>query len=195
MPVNVALFTPAAGPRAADRFLFVGRLNRQKGIGLLLEALAAATRGTSLDVAGDGDDRAALEARARELGVADRVRWHGTRTQEQLVPMYRAATAVVVPSEGEGLGLVAVEAQLCEAPVIAFRSGGLTDVIEDGRTGMLAPAGDMRALARAMDALLARADHGAALGKTGRAAALARYSPDVVAQHYASIYEGARHDS
>lgn len=195
MPVNVALFSPAATPRAADRFLFVGRLNAQKGISLLLDALAATTSGASLDVVGDGDQRAELETRARAIGVAARVRWHGAQPQERLVPLYRAATAVVIPSEGEGLGLVAVEAQLCETPVIAFRSGGLTDVIEDGRTGLLSPPGDIRALAAAMDALTARADRGAALGKAGRAAALARYSPDVVASHYASIYEGAKHDS
>ncbi len=195
MPVNVGLFSPGTAPRAADRFLFVGRLNQQKGIALLLDALALATPDASLDVAGDGDDRAALEVRAQTLGIGSRVRWLGAQSQEQLVPLYRAATAVVIPSEGEGLGLVAVEAQLCETPVIAFRSGGLTDVIDDGRTGVLSPPGDVRALANAMNALLARVDRGATMGKAGRAAALARYSPDVVAQHYASIYEGAHHDS
>ncbi len=195
MPVNVDLFSPGASARARDRFLFVGRLNAQKGIALLLEALAATTSGASLDVVGDGGDRGALESSARALGLTDRVRWHGALPQEQLVPLYRAATAVVIPSEGEGLGLVAVEAQLCEAPVIAFRSGGLPDVVEDGRTGLLSPPGDVRALAAAMDALLTRSDRGASLGKAGRAAALARYSPDVVARRYASIYEGAHHDS
>jgi glycosyltransferase involved in cell wall biosynthesis len=195
MPVNVELFSAASGPRAADRFLFVGRLNRQKGIALLLEALAALPSPASLDVAGDGEDRAELEARAASLGLARRVRWHGVQSQEQLAPLYRAATAVVIPSEDEGLGLVAVEAQLCEAPVIAFRSGGLTDVVDDGRTGILSAPGDVRALAIAMNALLARPDRGAALGAAGRTAALARYSPDVVASHYASIYEGVRHDS
>ncbi|HEY2848281.1 MAG TPA: glycosyltransferase [Gemmatimonadaceae bacterium] len=195
MPVNVDLFSASSAPRAADRFLFVGRLNRQKGIALLLEALAALPSPASLDVAGDGGDRAELEARAASLDLAGRVRWHGVQSQEQLAPLYRAATAVVIPSEDEGLGLVAVEAQLCEAPVIAFRSGGLTDVVDDGRTGILSPPGDVRALANAMSTLLARADRGSALGVAGRTAAFARYSPDVVASHYASIYEGARHDS
>ncbi|MGH7654222.1 MAG: glycosyltransferase [Gemmatimonadaceae bacterium] len=195
MPVNVSLFSPDGTARAAGRFLFVGRLNEQKGIAFLLEALAAAAPDISLDVVGDGPDRAALESRAAALGVTARVRWLGAQSQEQLVALYRAATGVVVPSEGEGLGLVAVEAQLCEAPVIAFRSGGLTDVIDDGRTGVLTPPRDVPALAAAMAALVARSDRGAALGKAGRAAAFARYSPDVVASHYASIYEGARHDS
>jgi glycosyltransferase involved in cell wall biosynthesis len=198
MPVNVELFSPltgaVAGPRSPDRFLFVGRLNEQKGIALLLEALAASGLGASLDVVGDGDGRAALESRARALGVAARVRWLGAQSQEQLVPLYRAATAVVVPSEGEGLGLVAVEAQLCETPVIAFRSGGLPDVVSDGTTGLLTPPGDISALAAAMDAMLTRDDRGASLGKAGRDAALARFSPNVVASHYASIYESVIND-
>ena len=198
MPVNVELFAPGAGAtagsRSPDRFLFVGRLNEQKGIALLLQALAASESGASLDVVGDGDDRAALESMARTLGVAARVRWLGAQSQEQLVPLYRAATAVVIPSEGEGLGLVAVEAQLCETPVIAFRSGGLPDVVSDGATGLLTPPGDVSALAAAMDAVLARDDRGASLGKAGRDAALARFSPNVVASHYASIYENVTHD-
>ncbi len=198
MPVNVELFSPlagaAAGARSSDRFLFVGRLNEQKGIALLLQALAQAGSGASLDVVGDGDGRAALESIARTLGVAARVRWLGAQSQEQLVPLYRAATAVVIPSEGEGLGLVAVEAQLCETPVIAFRSGGLPDVVSDGATGFLTPPGDISALAAAMDAVLTRGDRGASLGKAGRDAALARFSPNVVASHYASIYESVTHD-
>ncbi len=197
MPVNVELFSPASPgvARSPDRFLFVGRLNEQKGIALLLRALAATTAGASLDVVGDGDDRIALEAGARTLGLGARVRWLGTQSQEQLVPLYRAATAVVIPSEGEGLGLVAVEAQLCETPVIAFRSGGLADVITDGSTGVLTAPGNIDALAAAMDAIIARADKGAVLGRAGREAALARFSPDVAARHYAAIYTSVRHDA
>jgi glycosyltransferase involved in cell wall biosynthesis len=194
MPVDVELFTPAPAVRTA-RFLFVGRLNAQKGIALLLEALAATTGGALLDAVGDGGDRSALEARAAALGLGARVRWHGALPQEQLVPFYRSAAAVVIPSEDEGLGLVAVEAQLCETPVIAFRSGGLTDVVTDGVTGLLAPPGDVRALAAAMDAVLAHRERGAALGRAGRLKALARFSPAVVAAHYASIYGRVTHDS
>ncbi|HEX7545212.1 MAG TPA: glycosyltransferase, partial [Gemmatimonadaceae bacterium] len=194
MPVNVELFSPGTGTRSPDRFLFVGRLNAQKGIALLLHALAATDSLASLDVVGDGPDRAELEASARALGVAGRVSWLGAQTQEQLVPLYRAATAVVIPSEGEGLGLVAVEAQLCETPVVAFRSGGLSDVVSDGVTGLLTPPGDVHALAAAMDGVIARADRGASLGRSGRQAALARFSPAVAASHYQSIYESVTHD-
>ncbi len=188
MPVNVELFTPG-GARHLSRFLFVGRLNAQKGIGVLLEALAAGTSGASLDIVGDGPDRTSLEARAAALGIGSRLAFHGPRSQEQLVSLYRAATAVIIPSEDEGLGLVAVEAHLCEAPVIAFRSGGLTDIVSDGSSGLLTPPGDVRALSAAMEGLLARTDRGATFGRAGRVAALARFTPAVVAARYRAIYD------
>jgi glycosyltransferase involved in cell wall biosynthesis len=187
MPVNVGLFSPG-GARSSARFLFVGRLNAQKGIGLLLEALAITKTGAALDVVGDGPDRAVLDVRAKALGISARVTFHGTLGQERLVDFYRIATAVVIPGEREGLGLVAVEAQLCEAPVIAFQSGGLPDVVTDGETGLLSPPGDVQALARTMDALLVREDRGAALGRAGRVASLARFSPAVVSARYEAIY-------
>jgi glycosyltransferase involved in cell wall biosynthesis len=193
MPVNVGLFSPA-GTRSSARFLFVGRLNVQKGIGLLLEALAATKAGASLDIVGDGPDRATLDAHAESLGIAARITHHGALTQERLVEFYRRATAVVIPSEQEGLGLVAVEAQLCEAPVIAFRSGGLPDVIIDGETGLLSPPGDVPALARTMDALLSRADRGATLGRAGRVAALERFAPSAVSARYEAIYREVTRD-
>ena len=192
MPVNTDLFSPA-GVRAQSQFLFVGRLNTQKGIRLLLDAMGSARASSTLDVVGEGPDEPALRAHSNSLGLGPRVRWHGALPQQLLVPMYRSATALIVPSENEGLGLVAVEAQLCETPVIAFRSGGLTDVIDDGITGTLVAAGDSIALATAMDDAIANPTRGAALGRAGRASALARFSPAAVATRYKAIYERVRH--
>jgi len=169
--------------------LFVGRLNRQKGISLLIDAIARCAQPAELDVVGDGDDRAALESQAARLGIGARVRFHGARSQEALVPLYRRAAAVVVPSEREGLGLVAVEAQLCEAPVIAFESGGLTDVVRNDETGVLTPPGDVSALAAAIDALIGDPARATRLGKTGRSAALARFAPTAASATYRAIYE------
>jgi glycosyltransferase involved in cell wall biosynthesis len=190
MPVDVSLFTPL-GVRAGGRFLYVGRLNAQKGIMALIEALAVTGGGASVDVVGDGPARGAAERLAVTLDVAKRMRWHGSLPQVSLVALYRNATAVVVPSEDEGLGLVAVEAQLCEAPVIAFRSGGLTDVVSDGVSGLLVAPGDVRGLAGAMDGLMQMADRGAAFGRAGRIGALARFAPAAVAARYLRIYSAA----
>ncbi|HSA55975.1 MAG TPA: glycosyltransferase [Gemmatimonadaceae bacterium] len=186
MPVATSLFTPGDSRHAA-RFLFVGRLNEQKGVELLLDALARMRAPAELDIVGDGDAREALRGRAGALGIADRVTWHAPVPQPRLVDFYRRATALVVPSVGEGLGLVAVEAQLCETPVIAFDSGGLSDTIQDGATGYLVPPGDVDALAARMDFLLGDAARDG-IARAARQAALARFAPESVARRYAQLY-------
>jgi len=121
--------------------------------------------------------------------VSDRVAWHGQLKPEQLAGLYRAATALVVPSIDEGLGLVAVEALLCETPVVAFRSGGLTDVIQEGRTGVLVPPGDSQALAASLDAVIDEPERARTLGAAGRLYALSTFAPESAAQRYADIYK------
>jgi glycosyltransferase involved in cell wall biosynthesis len=191
MPVATELFSPG-GERHANRLLFVGRLNKQKGIELLLHALSRIPNSDLyLDVVGDGDDREALQAVAQVLGVGDRIQWHGTLPQPKLVDFYRRATALVVPSVDEGLGLVAVEAQLCETPVVAFHSGGLPDIIQHDRTGVLVNDVDAGALAAALVSLLERDDRGASLGAAARLHALATFAPESVARRYADIYRAA----
>jgi glycosyltransferase involved in cell wall biosynthesis len=194
MPVATDLFSPG-GQRQGNRLLFVGRLNQQKGIELLLRALAVTTSKPSLDVVGDGPDGERLKALAGQLEIADRVNWVGALPQEKLREYYRSATALVVPSTNEGLGLVAVEAQLCETPVIAFHSGGLSDVVADGRTGVLIEDISASALAQGIDSLLASSDRGASLGAAGRLHALATFAPESVARRYATIYKSVARDT
>lgn len=190
MPVATDLFSPG-GARAPGALLFVGRLTKQKGVDLLLQTLAKLPAGISLDIVGDGDERAPLEQLAGELGLASRVRWHGTQPQSDLVRFYRAATALVVPSSDEGLGLVAVEAMLCETPVVALESGGLPDVVQHERTGLLVRDRSPDALAQAIEELLARPDKGQALGEAGRMHALSTFAPESVARRYIDIYRAA----
>jgi len=190
MPVATDLFAPG-GQRQTDRLLFVGRLNKQKGIETLLHAVSRIQRPIHLDVVGDGEDRESLEELARGLGIADRVHWHGALPQPRLADFYRGATALVVPSVEEGLGLVAVEAQLCETPVVAFDSGGLPDIVQHDRTGILVQTVDAAALAAAITSLLDRPDRGAALGAAGRLHALATFAPESVAKRYADVYKSA----
>jgi len=187
MPVSTELFSPGRGPRS-DRLLFVGRLNKQKGAGVLLEALSRMRTRAAVDIVGHGPDENALRSQADRLGVADRTRWHGAQPQPLLADFYRAAAALVVPSHEEGFGLVAVEAQLCETPVVAFRSGGLSDSIEHGVTGYLAAPGDPAALATTLDEVL-NSDARHDVGRAGRQSALSRYAPDSVARRYRILYE------
>ncbi len=191
MPVATDLFSPDGVVRG-DRLLFVGRLNRQKGIELLLHAMSKLPDDApGLDVVGDGEDKEQLLQLAGALGLADRVTWHGAVPQDRLPAFYRRAIALVVPSVEEGLGLVAVEAQLCATPVIAFASGGLTDVVQNDRTGILVDDVDAAALAAAIESFLMRPDRGAPLGAAGRLHALATFAPESVARRYADVYKSA----
>jgi glycosyltransferase involved in cell wall biosynthesis len=189
MPVSTSLFAPAPGvPRA--RLLFVGRLNQQKGIADLIEALALTTSSIGLDVIGDGPDREQLLDRSRVLGVGDRIQWLGARPQHELPAAYQRAVALIVPSTGEGLGLVSVEAQLCETPVIGYASGGITDTVRHDETGLLVPPGDTRALAAAIDKLVGNPALATHMGRAGRMATLGAFSPESVARRYATLYRG-----
>jgi glycosyltransferase involved in cell wall biosynthesis len=177
----------AGSDLAARPLVFAGRLNAQKGLADLLEALPRTTTPATLQVIGEGDDRAALQARAERLGVADRIQWMGRGTPEMLAEAFREAAAVVIPSRDEGLGLVAVEAQLCGAPVIAYRSGGLPDVVDPRWGGVLVMPGDIGALASACDQALRSAPD-----PQQRDAAIAemreRFAPAAVADRYLRLY-------
>jgi glycosyltransferase involved in cell wall biosynthesis len=187
MPVATELFSPG-NSRDGQRLLFVGRLTPQKGVEHLLHAMSEMKNAVTLDIVGDGPSRSSLEQLSRNLGLEGRVRWHGQVQQSELPRFYQTAAAVVVPSADEGLGLVAVEALLCETPVVAFDSGGLRDVVQHGKTGLLVEAGNRAALASALDGLLALDGRGRDLGRAGRLYALSAFAPESSARRYAEIY-------
>lgn len=191
MPVDTASFVATNTTRVPGRFLFVGRLNAQKGVKDLLDALAWCPPETTLDVVGDGDDREALRAHAQSLGLTTRVHWLGQLERSVLPDLYRRAQAVVMPSVHEGLGLVAVEAQLSRTPVIAYRSGGLPDVVDSSWGGMLVPALDTRALADAMTRVHREPGAVDGWGAAARAVMLDRFAPSVVAAQYRAFYDHA----
>jgi len=190
MPVATSLFEP--GPdRDARRVIFVGRLSAQKGIESAIRSLALMQRDVTMDVVGDGPDRALLLELAHSLALSDRIVWHGHVRHDEIPALLARASVLLAPFAEEGLGLVAAEAQLCETPPVGFASGGLTDVIEDGTTGALVAPGDIHAFAAAADAIISDPQRRAQLGAAGRTAALARFSTPAVARQYVQIYRDA----
>lgn len=190
MPVDVALFQPSTD-RDINRIVFVGRLSAQKGIEAAIGAVALMRRSIVLDVIGDGPERPSLIALAARLGVADRILWRGHVRHTEIPALLARASALVAPFVHEGLGLVVVEAQLCETPPVGFASGGLTDVIENDVTGLLVPTGDVSAFAVALERIVANHELRDRLGRAGRTSALARFSPNIVAAGYAQMYRDA----
>lgn len=182
----------AAGPL---KVLFAGRLVAGKGVHLLLEALSLLDPGTvHLSVAGDGPERRQLEVQARLLGVAAQVTWLGAVSPANMHQVMTRSSAVVVPSltgsrSAEGTPMVLLEALACGIPVIASNSGGMPDIIEDGVTGLLVPAGDSGALAIRLRMLAEDGSLRQRLGKQGREYFGRFHSPTVAASVYTGIYQ------
>jgi glycosyltransferase involved in cell wall biosynthesis len=192
MPVDEALFSPGREPRT--ELLFVGRLDGQKGAEIALRALAGlrgAAAALPLRLVGSGPLEPDLHRLAKELGVADRLRWESGLTQPELAARYRRAAALLVPGSHEGLGLVAVEGQLSGAPVIAAASGGLLDVVTDGRSGWTFRPGDPSTLARVIEEVAEQPDDAARRAEAGRRGATERFSPAAAAKAYAAVYAEA----
>ncbi len=154
-----ALGLPANGPL----LLFVGRIQPLKGADVAVRALAAMTDhpGATLLIVGGpsgprGEDHlASLQKLVDELGLADRVRFEEPQPHELLSTYYRAADVSVVPSRSESFGLVALESAACGTPVVAAAVGGLTTLVEDGRTGLVVDPSTPGAFAAAVSGVLA----------------------------------------
>jgi glycosyltransferase involved in cell wall biosynthesis len=174
----------AAEPAPATYALVVSRLAPEKGVDVAIDACRAA--GLSLVIAGDGPQRAELEARAAEhLGVAGAsVRFVGHVDDGELARLRADASLALIPSRSaETFGLAAAEAMAAALPVVASRVGALAELVEQDA---LVPAGDVRAMAQA----IARLADDRAAGARGRARVNALCAPPLVAERLAGIYDG-----
>ncbi|MFI5370538.1 MAG: glycosyltransferase family 4 protein [Candidatus Eisenbacteria bacterium] len=166
------------------------RLEEQKGHAVLLEA-AARVRGRGMDfvlaLAGEGSLRPALESRARELGIEERVRFLGR--VEAIGPLLLAADACVLPSMWEGLPLSLLEAMARGRPVVASAVGGVPETNEDGVHGRLVPAGDADALATALEELQRRPDVARQLGARAAERVRQRYTWARVIEAFEAVYD------
>ncbi len=160
---------------ARSGVLFVGRLVEKKGCADLVEAVAQLPdplRSTSVTVIGDGPLRADLEQRATAAGVD--VRFLGAQPFAVVAEHMRTAAVLCVPSrtaaggDAEGFGMVFAEAAAVRTAVVTYRSGGTPEAVADGRSGLLAPEGDVAALSAALRRVLDDEGLRARLGAFGR---------------------------
>lgn len=193
---------PRVRREAGDRFelLFVGRLVERKGVHYLLDALARLRDDARvhLRVVGDGPMRPALEARAAQLGIDDRVVFEGVLSGDVLRRRFAECDAFVLPAvvdakgDVEGLGVVLIEALSYERPVIASAAGGIVDIVRDGDTGVLVPPGDAAALAHAIVRYVEDPRLAAALAARGRAHIEREFSWPVITERLVTLYERLR---
>jgi glycosyltransferase involved in cell wall biosynthesis len=176
---------PAGGPVA----LAVANLIPYKGHSVLLNAwreVCDALPLATLLLAGDGIARAELEAEARRLGLADRVRFLGIRRD---VPDLLAISDVLVhPSFEEGFCNALLEAMAAGKPVVATDVGGNAEAVVDGVTGRIVPPRDAKALAAAVLYVLQSDDHGQAMGSAGRRRVRERFGRETMVSQYEAAY-------
>ena len=164
---------PAPSP---TRLLCVGRLIPIKGHIVLLRAFARALErfpGLTLEIAGRGPLEPSLKALARELGIAEAVRFRGYVSPIQ--GAIEESAIVVVPSMGEGFGMVALESMERSRPVIAAAIGGLGELVRDAETGVLVPPAEVEPLTAAIELLAGDPELARRLGEAGRRRALSHF--------------------
>lgn len=145
-----AVTAPPKGPR---RLVSIGRFVEQKGQLALVTALAQTESDIQLTLIGDGPMRQEIETLIAELGLRDRVTLAGWLNELQIAHELEKSHGLVMSSFAEGLPVVIMEAMAAARPVIATYIAGIPELVQDGKTGWLVPAGDVQALAVAMDAL------------------------------------------
>jgi len=180
---------PAERPR--PYVLGAGALAARKGFDVLIDAYAAAGIGLDLVLAGDGPERAALESRAAERGIASRIHFLGHVDRATVASLLRGAAIVAMPSRFEGHPLFSLEAMLAGAPVVASSIPGMPAELRHGETGLLFPPDDVAALARALHELAEAPERARRLGRAARAAALCFPTWDEVTARVLAEYHAA----
>lgn len=175
------------------RLLFVGRLSAEKGLNVLIDALRQVPDAPACDIIGDGDERAALEARVHSLGMAGRIRFHGMLPADRAQQAISRAKLLVIPSLcNETFSLVLREAMALGVPVLASRIGALKETIKDGWSGALFEAGHPEALAAALKQLLGDEERLRQMGDHAFHEFMSRYSESSVYDSLLDIYTRAR---
>ena len=170
--VDTERFRPAPGTRPEPpRILCVARLVKVKNHALLLRACALLKeRGLRFRcvLVGDGAERGQLQARRAELRLEDVVEISGAASQAGVLEHWRQATIGVLTSSSEGMPVALMEAAACGVPVVATAVGGVAELVENGRTGLVVPEGDADALAEALERLLRKPDTAREMGRAAR---------------------------
>jgi N-acetyl-alpha-D-glucosaminyl L-malate synthase BshA len=200
--VDTEVFVPRPDLRAHNPLvsaaepllMHASNFRRVKNVPRVIEIFAQVRRvlPCKLALVGDGPERSPAESLARELGVGEDVLFLGN--QESMEELLAMADVLLLPSEHESFGLVALEAMSCATPVVASRRGGLPEVIDDGRTGFLHDPDDVDGMVRSVLELLRDRALNEVVGAAGRAEACRRFCIRCVIEDYIALYHRVRPD-
>ncbi|NTJ44793.1 glycosyltransferase family 4 protein [Agrobacterium larrymoorei] len=175
-------FQPVDWNDSRTKVLFIGRLDKQKGVDILLRAATDLGKQATFKIIG------AHVTTKNDLAktLPDNVELLGWKSPQEITAYLHACDVVAMPSRWEGFGLVALEAMRSSKPVIASAVGGLQSVVKDGETGVLFPAGDHEALARAITSR--DQQEWSKLGEAGHRRFMARYTSDRTSDQLLALY-------
>jgi alpha-maltose-1-phosphate synthase len=201
--IDARQYAPDPGREVLDRYgidpgrpsvVFVGRVTRQKGLQVLLRAAPRIAPGAQLVLCAGQADTPELQDEVSGLAAllrasrSDVVWIPGMLAKHEVIQILSHATVFACPSLYEPLGIVNLEAMACGTAVVASAVGGIPEVVQDGRTGLLVPPDDDAALALAINALIDDPARAAEFGARGRARAVAEFSWDSIAAQTAQLY-------
>ncbi|HLO89171.1 MAG TPA: glycosyltransferase family 4 protein [Nostocaceae cyanobacterium] len=172
-----------------QRILFVGRIVPYKGLEWLIKALAKTDKRIHLDIAGEGWGKPSMEHLAKQMGLENRITWHGWCEGEKLEALYQQSLAVVFPSLWpEPAGLVTLEAYARYRPVIASAVGGIPEYLQNGQTGILIQPHHIQQLADAINELATNYPKSKLMGEAGHALFQTQFTVDIHIQRLEKIY-------
>lgn len=188
IPLSALRSAMVSTPKEDNSILFVGRLEKWKGVDTLLTAFAALPNNVAqLRIVGDGSQRSALETLARDLGIQDRVTFTGYLPLGEVEKEYARAQIFCGLSRSEALGNVFLEAQAAGCAVIGTAVGGIPDSVTHEQTGLLVAPNNAKAATDALQKLLTDSDARRRLTEAGKAHAQ-QYDWSAIAQRYAMLY-------
>lgn len=171
---------------------FAGRLRREKGLDILLDAMPQVLKSypdTVLVVVGDGPDREIAGKKAEALKITSQVIWAGQKTREEVFQFYGIMDVLAMPSLFEGFGLAAAEAMAAGVPVVGAKVDGLTEIIEDTRSGLLVPVMNSHALSETVKKLLGNPAEAKILGENGQQRVRQLFSLDRFSRDFLAAYD------
>ena len=181
-------------PAHARRFVTIARLAPWKRVDRLVEAIIELRRkfpDVSLDIYGEGEQRAKIERLVRSAGAGKHITLHGIVSKEVLRSTLSGYDAFVLPSISEAFGIVFLEGMAAGLPVVGFNYGGPAEIIRRGVDGLLIERDTLPALLDALEQLASTAGLAARKGRSARVTAVERYSWPALAQRYFAAYNAA----
>ena len=192
MGVDVDRFSPAQRKEHGEfTVLFVGRLAPEKSLETLVAGFAAMTYDgpRRLQIVGEGPRECALRQAVHDQGVEGLAQFRPRTSQDDLPDVYRGADVFAMTSRSEGIPVVLMEAMACGLPVVSTDVGGVPEIVDDERSGLLVPPGDVSAVARVLDCLAGDPARRVEMGRAGREIVLRSFDARKNAVYLSQAFE------